>query len=170
MGAPAAILTTTSTAPTPVLRAVHVGQIEEAAKHSHSASTRRNYRACWKRFATWCEEEGHQHLPAAPRDCGRIPHRPRGLRVEHERHPHGRLRDPAPPRQHRDGQPDHVRRRQAGAQGVGETGGEGWTVPTASRANHRGRAGGNQGNGTSPALRSHRAHRIAGASCPAWPD
>ena len=65
MGAPAAILTTT-TAPVPVLRAKHVEAITEAAKHSHSASTRRNYAACWKRFASWCEVEGHVALPASP--------------------------------------------------------------------------------------------------------
>ena len=71
MGAPATIATrstatTATTAPIPVLREVHIDQIEEAAKHSHAASTRRNYAACWKRFASWCEAEGHQPLPAAP--------------------------------------------------------------------------------------------------------
>ena len=53
-------------APVPVLKAVHIDQIEEAATHAHSASTRRNYAACWNRFASWAEAEGHPSLPASP--------------------------------------------------------------------------------------------------------
>ena len=62
-----AITATNRTAATaPALNAEHVAAIVEAAEAAHSPATRRNYRAAFARFATWCASEGLDSLPAAP--------------------------------------------------------------------------------------------------------
>ena len=57
---------TTTRANVPALKPEHVDAIADAAAHAHSASTRRNYSAAWKRFTAWTEQEGHTAKPAAP--------------------------------------------------------------------------------------------------------
>lgn len=50
----------------PELKATHVAAVVAAATESHSPNTHRAYASAWKRFATWCEEEGYRSLPATP--------------------------------------------------------------------------------------------------------
>ena len=57
---------TTTRANVPALKPEHVDAIADAAAAAHSASTRRNYSAAWRRFAEWAEREGHTAKPAAP--------------------------------------------------------------------------------------------------------
>ena len=45
---------------------VYYGGGSIAARNSHSASTRRNYRAAWRRFQTWAGHEGLSAIPASP--------------------------------------------------------------------------------------------------------
>ena len=59
-----AITTTDRTAAS--LAPEHVAAIVEAAEAAHSPATRRNYRAAIARFASWCDTEGLDSLPAAP--------------------------------------------------------------------------------------------------------
>ena len=51
---------------TAALRDPHVRRLVDAARNSHSASTRRNYRAAWRRFEIWAGREGLTPIPAAP--------------------------------------------------------------------------------------------------------
>ena len=51
---------------TVALRDPHVRRVVDAARNSHSASTRCNYRAPWHRFQTWADREGLSAIPAAP--------------------------------------------------------------------------------------------------------
>ena len=48
------------------LRERHARRVVDAAQDSHSASTRRNYRAAWRRFQTWADREGASPIPALP--------------------------------------------------------------------------------------------------------
>ena len=48
------------------LREQHVRRVVDAAQDSHSASTRRNYLATWRRFETWADREGLSPMPALP--------------------------------------------------------------------------------------------------------
>lgn len=48
------------------LREQHVRRVVDAAQDSHSASTRRNYLAAWRRFETWADREGVNPMPALP--------------------------------------------------------------------------------------------------------
>lgn len=41
-------------------------RIAKAVESSRSEGTRRTYNAEWRRFAGWCEREGHVALPAYP--------------------------------------------------------------------------------------------------------
>ena len=50
----------------PRLRTDHVRRLIDAAQDSHSASTRRNYLAAWRRFQSWAEGEGFHPIPALP--------------------------------------------------------------------------------------------------------
>ena len=51
---------------TAALREPLVRRVVDAARNSHSASTRRNYRAAWRRFQMWAGREGLSAIPAAP--------------------------------------------------------------------------------------------------------
>ena len=51
---------------TATLRDPHVRRVVDAPRNSHSASTRRNYRAAWRRFQMWADREGLSALPAPP--------------------------------------------------------------------------------------------------------
>lgn len=44
----------------------HADPFGSAAKVSHSPNTRRSYSSAWKRFASWCEAENCEALPANP--------------------------------------------------------------------------------------------------------
>ena len=35
-------------------------------RESHAKSTRRHYESAWRAFVAWCDEEGHEPLPATP--------------------------------------------------------------------------------------------------------
>ena len=56
----------TSETATSTLRERHVRRLVDAAQDSHSDSTRRNYRAAWRRFQTWADREGIGSIPALP--------------------------------------------------------------------------------------------------------
>ena len=56
----------TSRTAAPRLRTDHVRRLIDAAQDSHSASTRRNYLAAWRRFQSWAEGEGFHPIPALP--------------------------------------------------------------------------------------------------------
>ena len=56
----------TSETATAALREQHVRRVVDAAQDSHSASTRRNYRAAWRRFEMWADGEGLCPIPALP--------------------------------------------------------------------------------------------------------
>ena len=56
----------TSETATAALREQHVRRVVDAARDSHSASTRRNYRAAWRRFQMWADGEGLCPIPALP--------------------------------------------------------------------------------------------------------
>ena len=56
----------TSETGTAALREQHVRRVVDAAQDSHSASTRRNYLAAWRRFRTWADREGLCAIPALP--------------------------------------------------------------------------------------------------------
>ena len=49
-----------------MLREPHVRRVVDAAQDSHSASTRRNYLAAWRRFQMWADREGLSAIPALP--------------------------------------------------------------------------------------------------------
>lgn len=51
---------------TPALREHQIRRIVDAARQSHSASTRRNYAGAWHRFRRWADEEGLESIPAKP--------------------------------------------------------------------------------------------------------
>ena len=51
---------------TSTLREQHVRRVVDAARESHSAITRRKYRAAWRRFQTWADREGIGSIPALP--------------------------------------------------------------------------------------------------------
>ena len=53
----------TSRTAAPRLRADHVRRLIDAAQDSHSASTRRNYLAAWRRFQLRAEGEGFHPIP-----------------------------------------------------------------------------------------------------------
>ena len=57
---PPATTTTTN------LTAAQVARIEDAAAAAKALNTRRQYRSAWNAFADWCQEGGHQSIPAAP--------------------------------------------------------------------------------------------------------
>ena len=44
----------------------HVRRVVDAAQESHSAITRRNYLAAWRRFEAWADREGLGSIPASP--------------------------------------------------------------------------------------------------------
>ena len=48
------------------LDAADAERIAQAIEDSRAPSTRRNYRACWQRWESWCEGRGVQALPGAP--------------------------------------------------------------------------------------------------------
>jgi len=50
----------------PELTEEQVAKIVAAAEEAHSPSTRRAYTAAWQAFVVWAEQQGHDHLPAAP--------------------------------------------------------------------------------------------------------
>ena len=56
----------TSGTATAALREPHVQRVVDAAQDAHSAITRRNYRAAWRRFQTWADREGIGSIPALP--------------------------------------------------------------------------------------------------------
>ena len=51
---------------TSTLREQHVRRVVDAAQESHSAITRRNYLAAWRRFEAWADREGIASIPALP--------------------------------------------------------------------------------------------------------
>ena len=51
---------------TSTLREQHVRRVVDAARESHSAITRRNYLAAWRRFEAWADREGVCPIPALP--------------------------------------------------------------------------------------------------------
>ena len=51
---------------TSTLREQHVRRVVDAAQESHSAITRRNYLAAWRRFEAWADREGLGSIPALP--------------------------------------------------------------------------------------------------------
>ena len=51
---------------TSTLREQHVRRVVDAAEESHSAITRRNYLAAWRRFSEWADREGLGAMPASP--------------------------------------------------------------------------------------------------------
>ena len=51
---------------TSTLREQHVRRVVDAARESHSAITRRNYLAAWRRFEAWADREGLGSIPALP--------------------------------------------------------------------------------------------------------
>ena len=51
---------------TSTLREQHVHRVVDAAQESHSAITRRNYLAAWRRFEAWADREGLSPIPALP--------------------------------------------------------------------------------------------------------
>lgn len=55
-----------STAVEPEIPAAVAKRIAKAVESSRSEGTRRTYAAGWRRFAGWCEREGHAALPAHP--------------------------------------------------------------------------------------------------------
>lgn len=55
-----------STAVEPEIPPAVAKRIAKAAESSRSEGTRRTYAAGWRRFAGWCEREGHASLPAHP--------------------------------------------------------------------------------------------------------
>ena len=55
-----------STAVEPEIPAAVAKRIAKAVEPSRSEGTRRTYAAGWRRFAGWCEREGHVALPAHP--------------------------------------------------------------------------------------------------------
>ena len=48
------------------LREQHVRRVVDAAQESHSAITRRNYLAAWRRFEAWADRESLSSIPALP--------------------------------------------------------------------------------------------------------
>ena len=48
------------------LREQHARRVVDAAQDSHSAVTRRNYLAAWRRFEAWADREGIGSIPALP--------------------------------------------------------------------------------------------------------
>ena len=48
------------------LREQHARRVVDAAQDSHSAVTRRNYLAAWRRFSEWADREGFGAIPALP--------------------------------------------------------------------------------------------------------
>lgn len=55
-----------STAVEPEIPPAVAKRIAKAVASSRSEGTRRTYAAGWRRFAGWCEREGHAALPAHP--------------------------------------------------------------------------------------------------------
>ena len=55
-----------STAVEPEIPPAVAKRIAKAVESSRSDGTRRTYAAGWRRFARWCEREGHAALPAHP--------------------------------------------------------------------------------------------------------
>ena len=55
-----------STAVEPEIPPAVAKRIAKAVESSRSEGTRRTYAAGWRRFAGWCEREGHAALPAHP--------------------------------------------------------------------------------------------------------
>ena len=51
---------------TSTLREQHVRRVVDAAQESHSAITRRNYLAAWRRFEAWADRESLGSIPALP--------------------------------------------------------------------------------------------------------
>ena len=51
---------------TSTLREQHARRVVDAAQDSHSAVTRRNYLAAWRRFSEWADREGFGAIPALP--------------------------------------------------------------------------------------------------------
>ena len=51
---------------TSTLREQHARRVVDAAQDSHSAVTRRNYLAAWRRFEAWADREGIGSIPALP--------------------------------------------------------------------------------------------------------
>ena len=51
---------------TSTLREQHARRVVDAAQDSHSAVTRRNYLAAWRRFSEWADREGFGAMPALP--------------------------------------------------------------------------------------------------------
>ena len=51
---------------TSTLREQHVRRVVDAAQESHSAITRRNYLAAWRRFEAWADRESLSSIPALP--------------------------------------------------------------------------------------------------------
>ena len=51
---------------TSTLREQHARRVVDAAQDSHSAVTRRNYLAAWRRFSEWANREGFGAMPALP--------------------------------------------------------------------------------------------------------
>ena len=51
---------------TSTLREQHARRVVDAAQDSHSAVTRRNYLAAWRRFSEWANREGLGAIPALP--------------------------------------------------------------------------------------------------------
>ncbi|MFC8181687.1 tyrosine-type recombinase/integrase [Rhodococcus sp. NPDC057297] len=55
-----------STAVEPEIPPAVAKRIESAVQSSRSEGTQRTYATAWRRFAAWCEREGHIALPAHP--------------------------------------------------------------------------------------------------------
>ena len=51
---------------TSTLREQPARRVVDAAQDSHSAVTRRNYLAAWRRFSEWADREGFGAIPASP--------------------------------------------------------------------------------------------------------
>ena len=62
----ALIMAETATAAAPALLPDEIAAARRYAAASRAASTRRKYEKAWTAFATWCQAQGHQPLPAHP--------------------------------------------------------------------------------------------------------
>ena len=62
----ALVVAGTIAATAPALLPDDIAAARRYAAASRAASTRRKYEKAWNAFATWCQAQGHQPLPAHP--------------------------------------------------------------------------------------------------------
>ena len=100
--------------------AMRSSRLVDAAQDSHSASTRRNYLAAWRRFQMWADGEGLCPIPALPETVAayRAPRRAGRQRPVARIAPHGPCGDPLPSHRNRTREPG---RRRRGAPGAART-------------------------------------------------